>query len=141
MDDAIISIKPGHAENMLSGKKTVELRTRRIRLPVGSRLWFYSTLPVGNITLSAEIDFVETLTPRDMWKEHGQSICISRQAFDTYTKERGFVAAIGLRKITPMDRDMCLETMRQHERNFQPPQFISRLHPGRALYSALYASV
>lgn len=138
MIDAIISLKPRHVENILSGCKTVELRTRSINLPVGSRLWIYTTLPVGKVKLSAEIDFIELLSPKKMWKKHGENICIAKQEFDEYTMAREFVAAIGLRKIKPLDRDICLGTMRKYEKNFQPPQFFSKLYPDRSLYSAFY---
>lgn len=138
MIDAIISIKPRHVENILSGKKTVELRARSINLPAGSRLWIYTTLPVGKVKLSTEIDFIELLSPKVMWKKHGGRICISKKEFDEYTKEREVVAAIGLRNIRPLDKDICLDTMRKYEKNFQPPQFFSKLYPDRALYSAFY---
>ena len=138
MNDAIISIKPRHVENILSGNKTVELRTRNINLPTGSRLWVYTTLPVGKVKLSTEIDFVEILSPKEMWNRYGKDICISKKEFDKYTRGRQLVAAIGLRNVKPLKRDICLNTMRKYEENFQPPQFFSRLHPERALYSAFY---
>lgn len=139
MNDAIISIKPRHVENILSGDKTVELRTRSINLPSGSRLWVYTTLPVGKVKLSTEIDFVEVLSPKVMWKKYGKNICIPKKEFDEYTKGRELVTAIGLRNVQPLIKDICLEAMRKYEENFQPPQFFSRLHPDRALYSAFYA--
>lgn len=138
MNDAIISIKPKHVENILAGNKTVELRTRNINLPTGSRLWVYTTLPVGKVKLSTEIDFIELLPPKEMWKKHGKSLCMAKKEFDEYTSDREFVVAIGLRNIIPLDRDVCLETMRKYEKNFQPPQFFSILYPDRALYSAFY---
>lgn len=139
MNDAIISIKPRHVENILSGAKTVELRTRTINLPTGSRLWVYSTLPVGKVKLSTEIDFIDMLPPNKMWKRHGESICISKKEFDEYTEGRELVSAIGLRNVNPLDRDICLETLRGYEENFQPPQFFLKLYPERALYSAFYS--
>jgi predicted transcriptional regulator len=139
MNDAIISIKPKHVENILSGAKTVELRTRNISLPSGSRLWVYTTLPVGKVKLSAEIEFIDLLTPKEIWKKHGKNICISKKEFDEYTKGRDLVSAIGLGNIRPLARDICLKTMRGYEENFQPPQFFSILYPDRALYSAFYA--
>lgn len=139
MIDAIISIKPRHVENILSGKKTVELRARSVNLPTGSRLWIYTTLPVGKVKLCAEVGFIELLPPKEMWKKHGKSICIPKKEFDEYTKDRDFVAAIGLQKIRPLAKDICLDTMRKYEKNFQPPQFFSKIHPDRALYSAFYA--
>lgn len=139
MIDAIISIKPKHVDNILSGKKTVELRTRGLNLPEGSRLWIYTTLPVGKVRLFAEIDFIDLLSPRETWKRYGTDICITRGEFNEYTKNRAQVAAIGLRNIKQLDKDICLETMRQHEQSFQPPQFFSRLYPDSALYSVFYA--
>lgn len=138
MNDAIISIKPQHVENILSGHKTVELRTRTINLPQGSRLWVYTTLPVGKVRLSTNIAFIEVLSPSKIWKKHGKNICISKKEFDKYTRGRELVVAIGLENVRPLNKDICLETMRAYEENFQPPQFISRLHPDRALYHAFY---
>ena len=139
MNDAIISIKPEYVEKILSGSKTVELRTRNICLPLDSRLWVYTTLPVGKVKLSSQISFVEALTPRQMWRKHGKSICISKKEFDGYTEGRDVVVAIGLKNVKPLKKDICLKTMREYEENFQPPQFFSRLHPDRPLYSAFYA--
>lgn len=138
MHDAIISLKPKHVENILSGNKTVELRTRTINMPVGSKLWIYATLPVGKIKLSVDIDFVEAGSPLDIWERYGKDIFISRHEFDKYTKGRQRVVAIGLRNIEPLDRDICLTTMRKYKADFQPPQFFSRLCPGMELYSAFY---
>ena len=138
MNDAIISLKPRHVENILSGNKTVELRTRNINLPIGSRLWVYTTLPVGKVRISTEINFIEMLPPKTIWKKYGDDICISKAEFDEYTDGRELVSAIGLRNVKPLDKDICLETMRGYEKNFQPPQFFSRLYPERALYSAFY---
>lgn len=138
MIDAIISIKPRHVKNIASGKKTVELRVRGMNLPEGSRLWIYTTLPVGKIEISAEVDFVELLPPKEIWKKYGKKICIQKKEFDKYTQARSLVAAIGLRNVRSLDSEICLETMRRHEENFQPPQFFSRISPERALYAAFY---
>ena len=135
MIDAIISIKPKHVENIRTGFKTVELRTRSISLPTGSKLWVYTTLPVGKVLLSTEIDFIDVSHPKEIWKKYGKAICISKDEFDEYTKGREQVSAIGLRNVKLLKREICLETMRKFENSFQPPQFISRLAPDRALYA------
>ncbi|MBU1285970.1 MAG: ASCH domain-containing protein [Gammaproteobacteria bacterium] len=138
MVDAIISIKPRHVDNILAGKKTVELRVRKMNLPIGSRLWVYTTLPVGKVKLSAEIAFIESLSPKDMWRKHGKDICIPKEEFDEYTKLRDVVVAVGLLNIRALDEEVCLETMRKCESGFQPPQFFLKLNPDRALYSVFY---
>jgi predicted transcriptional regulator len=139
MSDAIISIKPRHVENILSGAKKVELRTRKINLPVGSRLWVYTTLPVGNVSLYAEISFIVNISPGEIWSEYKDQLCLSKEEFDDYTKGRRTVSAIGLNNIKVLDESICLKKMREHEENFQPPQFFSILSPERALYSAFYS--
>ncbi len=138
MNDAIISIKPRHVEKILSGEKTVELRTRSISLPLGSRLWIYATLPVGKIELSAEVGFIETLSPKSVWSVYGDDICILKKEFNNYTSGRTLVTAIGLTNVQPLEKAICLETLRTYEKDFQPPQFFSRLHADRELYSAFY---
>lgn len=137
MNDAIISIKPKHVENILTGLKTVELRTRAFNLPEGSKLWIYTTLPVGKVKLTTEIDFVDTDTPEVIWKKYYKQICISKDDFDAYTADRRVVSAIGLKSVTPLDKAICLDTLRQYESGFQPPQFFARVHPNRPLYTAL----
>jgi predicted transcriptional regulator len=138
MTDAIISINPRHAEKILTQKKTVELRTKGINLPIGSRLWIYTTLPIGRIKSYAEIDFIEHGTPTEIWRKHGRKICISKREFDDYTSTRNLVTAIGLKNISPLKNEICLGELREFESNFHPPQFYSKLHPERALYSALH---
>ena len=138
MTDAIISIKPRHVENILSGKKTVELRVRSVNLPVGTRMWVYTTLPVGSVSVSVDVDFIESLPPKEMWRKYGHRICISKKEFDDYTKCRDFVTAIGLREIRRLDSEVSLETMRVNVRGFQPPQFFSRVSPGSELYKVFY---
>jgi predicted transcriptional regulator len=139
MTDAIISIKPRHVQNILNGSKTVELRTKSINMPIGSKLWIYTTLPVGRVDASAEINFIETLHPKDIWIKYGKSICISKEEFIDYTKGRESVTVIGLVNVESLCGSLCLETMRSYEKGFQPPQFISKLYPERELYSAFYA--
>ncbi|EPC03237.1 hypothetical protein L861_23290 [Litchfieldella anticariensis FP35 = DSM 16096] len=89
--------------------------------------------------LSAEIMFTDSLPPNEVWTKYGKEICISKEEFDEYTKGRSAVSAIGLKNVQPLSKDICLNTMREYEKNFQPPQFFSKLCPERALYSAFYA--
>ena len=55
MDQAIISLKPRYVELILSGKKTVELRNRVVRMDPGTVIWIYATRPVGGIVALAEL--------------------------------------------------------------------------------------
>jgi len=136
--EAMISIKPRHVSNIIDGSKLVELRTKRINMPIGSKLWIYSTLPVGMIEVSARIQFIETLSPDAIWTKYGRDICIAEAEFKVYTKGRDVVTAIGLIDIEELRKKISLKTLRHYEEGFQPPQFISKLYPERAIYNAFY---
>jgi len=64
--DVLISVEERHADNMLSGAKSIELRRRPIRLPHGSRVWVYSKLPRGHVDILAIVDNVHEGKPADI---------------------------------------------------------------------------
>ena len=47
-DQILISLEPRHAENILEGRKRVELRRRTMNVTIGSTVWMYAKLPVGD---------------------------------------------------------------------------------------------
>jgi predicted transcriptional regulator len=137
MIEALVSIKPRHVDNIMQGKKSVELRVKPISLPPGSRLWVYTTLPVGRIDMSAQVDFVKSLPPEEIWTKYGKEICISKLDFDLYTAGRDLVTAIGLKDITILDQGVCLPLIRMRLGKFQPPQFFSKIAPNSPLLKLL----
>ncbi|PCK01968.1 MAG: hypothetical protein COA42_22500 [Alteromonadaceae bacterium] len=136
MSNALISIKPKHVANIISGKKTVELRTRSLNLPTGSKLWIYSTLPTGKVEVSTTIAFIETKPPAYIWKKHKDQICISKSEFDDYTNGRSQVTVIGLSDVKLVKKDLCLKTLRTFDTSFTPPQFFMKLTADKKIYSA-----
>jgi predicted transcriptional regulator len=48
-DHILISLEPRHAENLLDGRKRVELRRHAMNVSIGSTVWMYAKLPVGSI--------------------------------------------------------------------------------------------
>lgn len=136
MSNALISIKPKHVANIISGKKTVELRTRSLNLPTGSKLWIYSTLPTGRVEASVTVAFIDTQSPSYIWKKYKNQICIDKSEFDTYTNNRSNVTVIGLSDVSLVEKDLCLETLRTFDRSFTPPQFFMRLTADKKIYSA-----
>ena len=137
MIDALLSIKPQHVRNIKSGAKTVELRVKPLNLPVDSRLWIYTTLPVGEIGLHAQIDFIDSSSPEEIWSIHGGKICISREDFDRYTNGREQVSAIGLKNVNVLTRGISLDSIRQQIGRFNPPQFFLKIAPESALRKLL----
>ena len=94
MNQAIISLKPQYEDLVLSGKKTVELRNRVVRMEPGTMIWIYATMPVGGIVALAELDSVVHDTPEEIWVRFAREMCIDRAHFDSYINNRESVSAL-----------------------------------------------
>ena len=124
-------------ELILSGKKTVELRNRIVRMEPGTVIWIYATRPVGGIVALAELDSVVHDTPAEIWVRYGREICIDRAHFDSYINNRESVSALILSSVRKLKHSVTLDWIRRSTGNFQPPQFYSRLSLDDRLSSTL----
>ena len=108
----MISIKPRFASSILAGQKTVELRRRFMNLPKDSKLWIYSTLPVGAIVAFATLRETIRDTPAELWMKYNDRIGIPRCEFDAYFDGCGLGVALELcdvKTITPVKLDKIRE--------------------------------
>ena len=137
MEQAILSLKPQYVELILSGKKTVELRNRIVRMEPGTVIWIYATKPVGGIVALAELDSVVHDTPAEIWVQYGREICIDRAHFDSYINNKESVSALILSSVRKLKHSVTLDWIRRSTGNFQPPQFYSRLSLDGRLSSTL----
>ena len=137
MDQAILSLKPQYVELILSGKKTVELRNRVVRMEPGTVIWIYATKPVGGIVALAELDSVVHDTPAQIWVRYEREMCIDRAHFDSYIDNRESVSALILSSVRELKQSVTLDWIRRSVGNFQPPQFYSRLSLDGRLSSTL----
>lgn len=140
MNEIIISIKPNFVEKILNGEKTVELRTRRANLQPGTKMWIYSTLPMGEICALASVDFVQTSTPEEIWGEYKNEIAINEDEFWQYVGERDAVSIIKMSKVNPMDKGVSLQRIKEELDNFIPPQFFMWLKSNNPLRPLLYGN-
>lgn len=137
MSQAIISLKPRYAKLVVTGDKTVELRTRLVRLKPGTLIWIYATLPMGRIVGVAEIESVVHAPPAQIWRRYGENICIDKKDFDSYIGKKDRVSALVLRSPKELEDFMTLDWIRRSVHAFQPPQFYARLPNGNPLRGAL----
>ena len=96
----------------MSGVKTVELRRRFMHLPLGSRLWIYSTLPVGALVATATIVDIDYGSPHELWSRYQSKAAISKNLFFKYFGGCDLGCAIqlgGIESISPVP----LETIRR----------------------------
>ena len=127
MIDAMISVKPKYVKKMLIGEKNAELRTRKINLPLGSRIWVYSTLPVGAVEVFAILSKVVTGTPVEIWKKFSGNIAISKNEFDNYCKGYEQVSVVLFSTVETLKKKNSLDALRKIKKGFQPPQFFMKL--------------
>jgi predicted transcriptional regulator len=124
--DAIISIHPGYAEAILTGKKTVELRRRVPALLSGSRLWIYATRPTAAVVGFVTIQKVSKADPATIWREHHHNAGIDLAAFQTYfegTHEAVAILLAAAKRVGPI----TVEQLKMVRDSFHPPQTVVRL--------------
>jgi predicted transcriptional regulator len=97
-NDILISIQPEYANQIMDGCKTVELRRRFVEtIDRDTRLFIYSSNPVGAIIGCARIDKVIKLPIKQIWTKFHKQACIGKNEFEKYFDgvEFGFVVSLG----------------------------------------------
>lgn len=120
--DILFSIRPTHAEKILTGNKTVELRRRFANtITPGTLALIYSTSPTSALTGSAKIKAVQCTDLPTLWKTHRKAACLDKSDFEAYFTglERGY--AIILESARPLERPVGLTELRKRF-GFEPPQ-------------------
>jgi predicted transcriptional regulator len=137
MKHAFISIRPKHVENIVSGKKTVEIRTVNLNLEPEQTIWIYATLPVANLVAVAQVRAIHRLAPAKIWHQFKNSVAITKPEFDAYVGGRDNITAIQLTGVCTLDKPMSLEKLRSKQERFQPPQVIRYFEEGEPIFKAL----
>ena len=141
MLNAIISIHPGHVSDIVNGSKTVEIRTKPVLLEVGSHLWIYATLPVGEIQAVARVMETHRVSPTRAWLEFDDSIGLTRSEFRSYVNGSSLISVIRLGKVVQLSEPLSLQRIRHSHRGFQPPQFLKYVENSEGVYKLLARAV
>lgn len=92
----LMSVRPSHAERILRGEKTVEIRKRFAKKWIGHQVSLYASTPVRSLVGGAKISAVTTDNPSSIWEKFGSRIAVSKAEFDEYVGEASEVYAIAL---------------------------------------------
>jgi predicted transcriptional regulator len=128
---ALISLHRRFADAIFDGRKTVELRTRRVNLAPDTILLIYVTTPDAKLEGWARVDFVDSRPPNAIWRTYGSRTALSRSEFDAYASDKGLVSAIGLKDAARFEKARSLATLRRLADGFHPPQFMALLDAKR----------
>jgi predicted transcriptional regulator len=108
--DVRLSIRPAHAEKILTGNKTVELRRRfASAVTPGTLALIYSTSPTSALTGSTKIKVVQCTDLPILWKTNRKGACLDKSDFEAYLAglERGYGYYPGLCPARLNDRSDC----------------------------------
>lgn len=115
---ALLSIHPRHANAILDGRKSVELR----RVPVSddtTHVIVYATAPIGAIVGWFEVAGVDLAAPSRIWNDHRTACGITRREFRSYFEGARTAAAIRVRRSHRLAEPLSLDTLPGVKR---PPQ-------------------
>ena len=93
----LLSIKPEHAQNILSGHKTFEFRRRMFSRREIKTALIYCTKPIGRFVGEFEIDDILCDEPHRLWRKTKTGSGISKEYFDEYFagRDQAFALQIG----------------------------------------------
>jgi len=134
----LMSVQPSHAERILKGKKTVEIRKRFAEKWLGHRVSLYASKPVRSLVGEARISAITTDNPLSVWKKFGSSIGVPKAEFDRYVKGTSGVYAITLDQVIPYTSRVTMSQISDlvgHK--LVPPQSYCSLHTGGAWAQAV----
>ena len=127
----IIAIHERHADAILNGKKTHELRRRLRSVSEGDRVYLYATAPVSAVVGWFVVRSVSRNAPDSMWAEVGAGFAISETEFDAYTSGAAEVTALEVAEPSRLRRPAAVPELIEIAPDFTPPQSVTMLrNPG-----------
>lgn len=113
-----MSIKPKYAEQIICGRKKIELRKRIPTISTGDMIVFYESTPVKRITLYCEVSDIIKISPAKLWNEYNNLLAIEREHYETYFSNKSTAYGIELKNIVRTEHiKLC-----QLSENLRPPQ-------------------
>lgn len=121
-NDIIISIRPPHVENILAGRKTVELR-RRFPESVtnGGVLLIYASSPEQVLIGAARIVAVRRMTPAGLWRSFREQACVPKEFFNSYFSGASEGYGVILGSVVRFEEAIPVSELKERFR-FSPPQ-------------------
>ena len=118
----VLSLKPGFAEAVLAGEKTVELRRTVPRIVAPTRALLYAATPVRALVGTCVVTSVRPADLASLWQEYGSRTGLLRHEFQRYFEGVDAGAALTLAHPRPFSRAIPLEDLRAMPEGFRPPQ-------------------
>lgn len=92
--EVLMAIRPRYAEAILAGSKQYEVRRNRPGFSCGSRIWIYSTKPIGAVVGHFLAGEVILDSPAAIWLKFHDRLAISQEDLDQYLAGSSTATAI-----------------------------------------------
>ena len=123
----VLAIHEQHANAILGGRKTHELRRRLRSVAAGDRVYLYATAPASAVIGSFVVRSVSRMSPDGMWARIGAGFAISETEFHTYTAGADEVTALEVGEPRRLRRPAAALELTRIAPDFSPPQSVSVL--------------
>lgn len=118
----VLAIHGRHANAILDGKKTHELRRRPPALSAGDRVYLYATSPQSAVVGWFIVRSVSRHTPNKVWADVGAGFAISKTEFDKYVAGAREVVALEVAETSRLRRPSGARELVGVDSAFTPPQ-------------------
>jgi predicted transcriptional regulator len=133
----IISIHPKYVDKIDSGEKLYEVRTRKLNIEEGTRVWIYRTLPDAQFSSTAIVQSIILINPKKAWKDYSDHLCIDKNDFHNYVGNRSEICLLKLTDVVTLKKPIRLNELRKKLSSFFPPQFFKRLNTAEEIHKIL----
>lgn len=120
--DLVLAIHPVHAEKILAGIKTYELRSRFPGVDPGTKVYLYATAPISAVIGGFEVGAIVSDSPAHIWKTLSRSLCVTKSTFDEYASGRAALKAIEVLRPFRLDRPVSRRELQELSETYTPPQ-------------------
>lgn len=118
----ILSIRDHHANSILDGKKTVELRRMRPNVGEGDIVLIYIPRPIMAVVGGFLIKSVVSAEPEALWRRVGRNSGLTKRQFIQYYSGTSVGFGIQVAKVWRLGTPLSLPKLRQWWPSFIPPQ-------------------
>lgn len=125
-DGIVLSVHRSHAESIMNGHKTVEVRRRFTTRWIGRSASVYAAGGSGCLLGTVKISDVVRGSPDEIWRTFESELCCSRQDFARYAGNRPYVFALRLLDPVPYEAPVSLSQLSHLlGKDLRPPQSYS----------------
>lgn len=121
---AILSIKPEYSSQIISGRKTIELRHTTLNLKKGDFVIVYESAPKQSLGFWFKIAATEVLPVNEMWARYQDRLGIDFESYSAYFDGCEDAAGIHVGEINKLVPPIPLAKIREFVYDFVPPQGI-----------------